>query len=81
MSAQNEMRKVRLTNLEHTVKRLRLEIGSLAKTICINLDTSLRPAEQLPISEADSQFDELKCKWAELLQTQSEINEINEALR
>lgn len=81
MSAQNEMRKVRRTNLEFTAKRLRTEIGSLSRTICINLDTSLRPAEELPIPEADSQFDELKNKWGELLQALSEINEINKALR
>lgn len=81
MSAQNEMRKVRLTNLEFTARRLRKEIGSLAKTICINLDTSLRPAEELPVPEVDGQFDELKCKWGELIQAQSEIATINEALR
>lgn len=81
MSAQNEMRKVRRTNLEFTAKRLRTEIASLAGTICINLDTSLRPAEELPIAETDSQFDELKNKWAELVQALSEISKINEALK
>ncbi len=81
MSAQNELRRVRMTNLEHTAKRLRVEIRALASTICINLDTSLRPAEQLPISDVDSQFDDLKCKWGELIQAMSEIAEIAEALK
>ena len=81
MSAQNEMRKVRRTNLEHTAKRLRLEMESLSKTICINLDTSLRQAEALPIADADSQFDELKNKWGELIQALAEIATINEALK
>lgn len=81
MSAQNELRRVRRTNLEYTAKRLRTEISGLSRTICINLDTSLRPAEELPIPEADSQFDALKDKWGELIQALSEIREINEALR
>ena len=81
MSIQNEMRRVRRTNLEHAAKRLRFEIEGLTKTICINLDTSLCRPEDLPISEVDSQMDELKAKWAELLQALSEIARIDEELK
>lgn len=80
MSVQNEMRRVKRTNLEHTARRLRGEILSLTKTICVNLDTTLVAPEQLPIDDIDSQFDELKSKWAELIHANSEIADINEAL-
>jgi len=81
MSVQNELRRVRKTNLEHSAKRLRLEIESLAKTICINLDCGLMAPENLPISEADSQFDELKAKWAELTVAIEEIKRLDEELK
>lgn len=81
MSAINEMKRVKRTNLEHSAKRLRSEIEALTRTICINLDTSLCHPEDLPIGEVDSQFDELKGKWAELNQNISEVNRINEDLR
>jgi hypothetical protein len=81
MSIQNEMRRMKKTNLEYTAKRLRGEIGYLTRTICMNLDTSLTKAEDLPISEVDSQMDELKSKWAELLQAMSEYSRLEEELR
>ena len=81
MSTQNEMRRMKKTNLEHKAKRLRCEIESLTKTICVNLDTSLTQPEDLPISEVDSQMDELKSKWAELLQSMSEFARLEEELR
>ncbi|MCX5828749.1 MAG: hypothetical protein NTV58_12240 [Deltaproteobacteria bacterium] len=81
MSIQNEMRRVKLTNLEHGVKRLRMEIESLARTICINLDCSLRRPEELPIGEVDSQFDELKSKWADLTVSLEEIKRLEEELK
>ena len=81
MSTQNEMRRVKRTNLEHMAKRLRGEITSLSKAMCINLDTSLCTPEQLPILDVDSQFDDLKAKWGELIRTLSEIAIIDEALK
>jgi len=81
MSIQNEMRRVKKTNLEHTAKRLRGEIGHLTRTICMNLDTSLTKAEDLPISDVDSQMDDLKSKWAELNMALGEISRLEEELR
>lgn len=80
MSTQNAMRRVRLTNLEHTARRLRLEMDNLSKTISINLDCSLRRPEDLDIGTIDSQMDELKAKWAELLTTQAEVKRLEEEL-
>jgi hypothetical protein len=81
MSIQNEMRRVRRTNLLHRVGRLRGEIESLARTISINLDCSLKTPEDLPISDVDSQFDELKAKWSELTVAIAEIHRIDEELK
>jgi hypothetical protein len=81
MSIQNEMRRVKKTNLEHTVRRMRMEIENLTRTICVNLDTSLTRAEDLPISDVDSQMDELKSKWAELNMAIGEISRLNEELQ
>jgi hypothetical protein len=80
MSLQNEMRKVKKTNLEHTAKRLRGEITSLAQTIAINLDCSLKLPDDLPVSEVDSQWDELKSKWAQLISANAEIRRLEEEL-
>lgn len=66
MSVQNEMRRVRLTNLEYLVRGYRRGIEHLCKTICINLDCSLTRPEALPITEVDGQWDEVKNKWADL---------------
>ncbi|HEX9078090.1 MAG TPA: hypothetical protein VF795_00800 [Desulfuromonadaceae bacterium] len=81
MSAQNEMRRVKKTNLEHTAKRLRYEIENLTRTLCINLDCSITRPDDLSMDVIDSQMDELKVKWAELLQTTAELARIEEALR
>jgi hypothetical protein len=82
MSLQNEMRRVRLTNLEHIVRKLRLEIASLCKIICINLDLGLfSKPDDLPIAETDSQWDELKSKWAELIAHKEEIKRLEEELK
>ena len=80
MSVQNEMRRMRKTNLEYAAKRLRMEIENLAKVICVNLDCSLRHPEDLPIGEADAQFDELKQKWGELAVALNEISRLNAEL-
>jgi hypothetical protein len=80
MNLQNEMRRVRLTNLEHTARRLRREIESLCKTICINLDCGLTKPESLPVGEVDSQWDELKNKWVDLTVTLAEIAKIKAEL-
>ena len=81
MSIQNEMRRVRITNLEHTARRLRMEIESLCKTICINLDCGLTKPEALPIDQVDSQWDELKAKWADLSVALAEIARLEEELK
>lgn len=81
MSVQNEMRRVRLTNLNHNAHKLRMEIGTLARTININLDISLTPPENLPVETVDSQWDELKSKWAELNVAIREIKGLEEELR
>lgn len=80
MSGQNEMRRMRKTNLEYAAKRLRLEIESLSRIICINLDCSLHHPEDLPIAEADAQFDSLKAKWGELAVALEEISRLNKEL-
>ena len=81
MSMQNEMRKTRLTNLQYTEKRLRADIASLCKLIAINLDCSLRRAEDLPIPETDGMWDDLKTKWAKLITAQEEIKRLEEELK
>lgn len=81
MSIQNEMRRINLTNLTHKVKRLRLEIESLSRTICINLDCSLRRPEALPIIEVDSQWDDIKNKWADLTIALAEIARLEAELK
>lgn len=81
MSTQNAMRHIKLTNLEHTVRRLRMEIENLARIICINLDCSLTRPEMLPVSDVDSQWDELKSKWADLTVALSEIKRLEEELK
>jgi len=80
MSLQNELRRVRKTNLEHRAKKLRGEIESLSRTICVNLDCALRNPEELPVVETDSQWDELKAKWAELLSVIGEIDRLRAEL-
>lgn len=81
MSIQNEMRKVKQTNLRHDAAKLRLDIGTLARTISINLDTSLTPPENLPVETVDSQWDELKAKWAELISAMADIKRLEEELK
>ncbi|OPY15624.1 MAG: hypothetical protein A4E66_00028 [Syntrophus sp. PtaB.Bin001] len=80
MSVQNEMRRVKKTNLEHSARRLRMEIESLAQTISINLDCGLKNPEELPVNEVDSQWDELKSKWADLNVTLAEIKRLEAEL-
>lgn len=82
MSLQNEMRRTHLTNLEHKCKRLRQDITALAKIICINLDLGLlSKPDDLPVAETDSQWDELKAKWADLIAAQEEIKRLEEELK
>ncbi|ESP62815.1 hypothetical protein SMITH_196 [Smithella sp. ME-1] len=81
MSTQNAMRRVKLTNLEHIAKRLRLEIESLAQIISLNLDCSLTRPEDLLVDTMDSQWDELKSKWADLTVALSEIKRLEEELK
>ena len=80
MSIQNEMRKIKLTNLRHQAATLRMDIGTLARTICINLDTSMTRPENLPVETVDSQWDELKAKWAELNICGADIKRLEEEL-
>ncbi|MDD4355823.1 MAG: hypothetical protein PHN98_01125 [Smithellaceae bacterium] len=81
MSLQNEMRRTHLANLEHKCKRLRQDITALAKLIAINLDCTLHRPEDLPVAETDSQWDELKAKWADLIAAQEEIKRLEEELK
>lgn len=81
MSLQNEMRRTQKANLEYKARRLRIEIQNLTRLLCINLDCSLHKPEDLPIGEADSQFDELKEKWGELGVALAEISRIDEELK
>ena len=74
------MRRVKLTNLEHSAKRLRIEIENLTKTICINLDCGLAQPENLPVAEVDSQWDELKSKWADLTLALTKIKQLENDL-
>jgi hypothetical protein len=80
MSVQNEMRRVKKTNLEHSARRLRMEIENLTQTISINLDCGLKKPEELPINEMDSQWDELKAKWADLTIALAEIDRLEAEL-
>jgi hypothetical protein len=73
MSLQNEMRRQQKVNFEFKAKRLRGEIENLARIICINLDCGLTRPEALPINEVDSQWDEMKNKWADLTIALAEI--------
>jgi hypothetical protein len=81
MSGQNEMRRMRKTNLEFANKRLRSEIENLSRIISINLDCSLHHPEDLPIGEVDAQFDELKEKWASLAVALEEISRLDQELK
>lgn len=81
MSMQNEMRRTRKTNLEYTARRLRGEIDGLCRLIQFNIDTSLKRPEELPVEEVDSQWDELKEKWAELSVANAEIARLAEELK
>ncbi len=81
MSLQNEMRRTRLTNLEYTCKRLRADITALARLICINIDLSLHKIEDMPVAEIDSQWDDMKSKWAELIVAREEIKRLEEELK
>lgn len=81
MSLQNEMRRTRMTNLEYSVKRLRADIEALSRLISINLDCTLHRAEDLPVANMDTQWDELKAKWADLIATQEEIKRLEEELK
>lgn len=80
MSIQTGMRRVKLTNLEYTARRHRMEIENLCKTICINLDCSLTRPEALPVTEVDGQWDEVKNKWADLTVALAEIARLKEEL-
>lgn len=81
MNLQNEMRRQKKINFEFKAKRLRLEIESLAKTICINMDTGLNPPEEIAVEIIDSQWDQLKDKWAQLTVALSEIKRLEEELK
>lgn len=81
MSLQNEMRRIQLTNLEYKTKRLRADIEALSKIISINLDSSLKRPEDLPVADVDGQWDELKAKWAELIAAGEEIKRLEEGLK
>ena len=81
MSLQNEMRRVRITNLEHTARRLRMEIEGLCRTICINLDCGLTKPESLPVDQVDSEWDELKARWGQLRVSLAEIAGLDEELK
>lgn len=81
MSIQNEMRRTRKTNLEFRAKRLRGEIDGLCRLIQVNLDCSLAKPEDLPVGEIDSQWDELKSKWADLTVALEEIRRLDEELK
>jgi hypothetical protein len=80
MSMQNEMRRVKKTNLEYKARRLRGEIENLCGIIAHNLDCSLASPEQLPVEEIDGQWDELKTKWAELSVASAGIARLEEEL-
>jgi predicted transcriptional regulator YheO len=75
------MRRTQKTNLEFKARRLRGEIERLAGIICINLDCSLNKPEELPISDVDEQFDELKAKWGELIGAIEETRRLEEGLK
>jgi len=81
MSTQNAMRQIKLTNLRHIAARLRQEIGTLERTIRINLDTSMTRPENLQVEVIDSQWDELKAKWAELSLALADIKRLEEELK
>ena len=81
MSIQNEMRRVKKTNLEFRVRTLRGEIGNLCRTICINLDCSMTRPEDIPVGEVDGQWDELKSKWADLTVSIQEISRLEAELK
>lgn len=81
MTLQTEMRRTKLTNLRYTEKRLRADIEALAKLICINIDCSLRRPEDLPITDTDAMWDDMKAKWAELIAAQEEIKRLEEELK
>ena len=81
MSVQNEMRRVERRNLEFKAMRLRGEIDSLCRLISVNLDCSLKTPEDLPIPEVDSQFDQLKAKWGELVAAVAGIKRLEEELK
>ena len=80
MSMQNEMRRVKKTNLEYKARRLRGEIEGLCRVIAGNLDCSLNSPEQLPVADIDGQWDELKGKWAELSVANAGIARLEEEL-
>lgn len=80
MSTQNAMRRVKLTNLEHKAKQLRVEIENLARTICINMDMGLNHPEDIQVEIIDSQWDQLKDKWAELTVALAENERLKEEL-
>lgn len=81
MSVLNEMRRTQKTNLEFKTRRLRGEIESLCRLIQFNLDCSLKKPEELPVEEVDSQWDELKSKWAELSVANAEIVRLEQELK
>jgi hypothetical protein len=58
-----------------------MEIGTLTRTISVNLDTSLTPPENLPVETIDSQWDELKSKWMELNIAVRDTRRLEEELR
>lgn len=80
MSIQNEMRRTQKTNLEHKAKRLRMEITRLSQIISVNVDCTLHRPEALFVEETDSQWDELKAKWADLNVALAEIKRLEEEL-
>jgi len=81
MSIQNEMRRTQKINLEYKVKRLSGEIEHLTRIICLNLDRSMHRPEDLPVAEVDSQWDDLKSKWADLTIARTEIKRLEEELK
>jgi len=81
MSIQNEMRRVKKTNLEFRARTLRSSIDSLCSTIQINLDCDLHKPEDLPVAEIDAQWDEVKAKWGELVSVTEDIRRLEEELR
>lgn len=81
MSIERAAMRGKLAEAELTRNRLRSRIEGVAIAMRQGLNTSLTPADELPVLQLDEQWDTLKDAWAELGIVNAAIARLEKELR